>query len=435
MILSSKISNFFIVLKNRLIWFLLYIINFPFLILIILINPIIKIRITELETRSIGHYSVSTEIFLSELEKKIYPKKKNIFLWFVNKKISNYFLLKKWEKKLIIGPRIVLYPLFRMINKIEILKFLKTPFRHWRDLEKINRLKLDRGNKLVKFIKSKNYLKSLNELNQWQIRDKYKVLKKTKPFISFEKSENFHFEAFLKKIGTKKNKYICFFGRTHHFRNERPSSRDTDINNQIPGIVKLCKSKNYKAIRLGDSKQSKIQITSKQIFDYSKSKYKSDMLDIFLPMNCKYMIGSLSGISFVPILNRKKVMMIDFSQLHDINYSPDDYIPIIVPIKYRKISEHRILNYSEVFQKRLTEIQYNHELKKMGYETVLNTKDEIYSAIKEMENLIKNKKDSIDNNKLQKKFWKILSEYYCVTPPRNLRVSNSFLKKNAKIIN
>ena len=91
MILSSKISNFFIVLKNGLIWFLLYIINFPFLILIILINPIIKIRITELETRSIGHYSVSTEIFLSELEKKFTQRKKIFFFFLLIKKFQIIF--------------------------------------------------------------------------------------------------------------------------------------------------------------------------------------------------------------------------------------------------------------------------------------------------------------------------------------------------------
>jgi len=65
---------------------ILVLLNLPLLILIILVNPFLKIRINELETRAIGHFSISTEIFLSELSKNIYNEKNTIYLWFINKK-------------------------------------------------------------------------------------------------------------------------------------------------------------------------------------------------------------------------------------------------------------------------------------------------------------------------------------------------------------
>ena len=84
----SKYKNFFI-------WFFLYLLSFPFLFLIITLYPFIKIRINELETRSIGHFSVPVEIFINELKYNIHKEKRTIHIWFANKKISNYFLFKK----------------------------------------------------------------------------------------------------------------------------------------------------------------------------------------------------------------------------------------------------------------------------------------------------------------------------------------------------
>ena len=76
---ARKKNSFHIILKNKIIFFSLYLINLPLLILIILIYPIFKIRINELETRSIGHFSITTEIFLSEIENNIHKNKRGIF--------------------------------------------------------------------------------------------------------------------------------------------------------------------------------------------------------------------------------------------------------------------------------------------------------------------------------------------------------------------
>ncbi len=375
-----------------------------------MIFPFIKIRINELETRSIGHFSITTEIFLSEIEKKKHFNKSGVFIWFINEKISNVFLLNKWREKLIIGPRYILYPLFKMINEFEFLKFMRTPFRHWKYQGQ-----------------NKNYL--------WQIRDIHQVLQKTKPNIKFNKREEKDCVNFLKKKKIKKEKYLCFFARTHHFRNDIPSVRDADINNQVPGIISLCKRKNLKAIRLGDKKQPKVSNKSKYLIDYAKSNFKSSMLDIYLPMNCKFMIGSTSGISHIPILNRKKILIVDFSQFHDLDGSPDYYIPIILPKKYRKISNKKILNYSEVFSMDLSKIQYDKDLRKLGYETVPNSKKEILYAINEMNSLIDSKKKCIEDTQLQKRFWNIFNKYYKLKIPHNLKISKNFLNINKKYIN
>jgi ABC-type methionine transport system permease subunit len=72
------------IILKRLFKIILIILSIPFLLLIILIYPILKIRINELETRALGHFSITTEIFLNELKRNIHGKKKTIYLWFTN---------------------------------------------------------------------------------------------------------------------------------------------------------------------------------------------------------------------------------------------------------------------------------------------------------------------------------------------------------------
>ena len=411
MILKSRKKNsIYIIFKNKFIWFLLYLINSPLLILIILIYPFFRIRINELETRSIGHFSITTEIFLAELENNIHDNKKGIFIWFINDKISNNFLLNKWKNKILIGPRIILYPLFSMINKFKFLHFMKSPFRHWHDLD-------------------------LEKKNLWQIRDIYQVLQKTAPILVFNEKEIQECKNYFKKVNIEKEKYLCFFARTYHFRNDVPSVRDADINNQVPGLINICKKYSLKAVRIGDKNQPEIVPNSDLLIDYPKSENKNSMLDIYLPMNCKFMIGSNSGISYVPILNRKKTLIVDFSQFHDLDCTPDYYVPVIIPKKYRNISTKKIMNYSKVFELGLTQIQYDEELLDKGYETVPNSKEEILLAIDEMNDLINLNKESIENTILQKKFWGLFENYYSFKRPLNLKIANSFLDINQDYIN
>ena len=395
-------------IKNKIIWFFLFLINLPILILIIIINPFIKIRINELETRSIGHFSISTEIFLAEIKNNIYKNERTIFLWFINKKISNKYLLKKWKENIFLGPRIILKPLFLMILKLNFLKFLRSPFRHWLE------------------IKNKN---------KWQLRDKYNLLRKTKPFIKLNDQENYSFNGLLKKFNLKKNEYICFFARSHHYLNQPIALRDANINNQALALSKICKKYKYKAVRMGGKNQSKIKQKNPLIIDYAKSMRKNDMFDILLPMNCKFMIGTDSGISYIPILNRKKILIVDHTAMHDIEYLPDDYVSLIIPKKFKRISDNKILNYSKVFELGLNKIYYEKDLRSMGYKTILNSKKEVYLAVEEMNNLVDLKKTQTEDSTLQKIFWRAVYKYYKVKPPRFVKVSNSFLSLNKKIIN
>ena len=86
-----------LIIKNVLYYIIIYLIR--------IISPIIEIRFQEFETRNIGHYSKSIEIYLSEVELGFYKKNK-FDIWIKSKNTANSFLLKKWRKHLLILPNI-----------------------------------------------------------------------------------------------------------------------------------------------------------------------------------------------------------------------------------------------------------------------------------------------------------------------------------------
>ena len=399
-ILLRKKLSVFSKIKNSFIWFFLYLMSSPLLLLMIIIYPIFKIRINELETRSIGHFSIPVEIFLSELKCNIHSKKRTFYIWFINKKISNHFLLKKWKKHLLIGPRFILKPIFKLIYKFEFLHFLKSPYRHWVDV-KIN--------------------------DNWQLVDKYKVLKKTKPSINFDSSEKTIINEYLLKNKIKKN-YICFMTRSSVYLNDFKSTRDAEEKDLLEAIIKYCKKNKIKAIRMGAKNEKKIRTDSKYIIQYCTSKDKSEELDILLPFYCNLFLGSATGLTLLPILNRKKTNYVNFFDIHNIKLEPENMIDLICPKKVMKISSKKILSYSEIYKKKLNEVLYEKDLNLMGYKSIGNSSNEIFNLLLEQEQKIKKKRTL-----LQKKFWEIFKKYYLYTPTY-LRISENFLKKNRYLI-
>ena len=69
-----------------------------FLFIVILIYPIFKIKIGNIQSRTIGNGSIAYEIFYYEMKEKDLKKKNEFYIWFTEKKISNEFIIKKFKR-------------------------------------------------------------------------------------------------------------------------------------------------------------------------------------------------------------------------------------------------------------------------------------------------------------------------------------------------
>lgn len=394
---------------------LLAILNIPLALFLIIVSPFFKIKIGELEMRSLGHCSTSVEIFLSEMECKIHDIKNFKYVWFINdgdwnegKKICNNFLMKKWSKKLTIGPRFILEPLFYIFRSLRIIKigyYFLVPFRHWKDHQ--------------------------SPKNPWQTVDIYNVLPKTQPQIKFTEEEERIGQNYLDKHDLKKNSYIIFFARTSEYRKDQNfASRNSSIFTLIDGLKMIYKEKKIKAVRLGYSPTNKLNNDDKNIIDYSNSLERSEFLDFYLGFNCKFAVGSGTGPAFIAMMNRKKLLYINhgvFSQLHQITNS---YVPLIVPKKFKNLNNNKYLSFSEILEKKLTdEDVIPKHLSEFTF--VDNDEIEISKSIYEMNDYIDNK--LIIDFELQKKFWKIFVKN-CGYIPENVNVSPYFLEKYKNLL-
>jgi putative glycosyltransferase (TIGR04372 family) len=402
-------------IKNTLIFFLSipeYLIIFIIIIFFLILRSVIKIKIFELETRAIGAFGLPTEIFLCEKKLGLHSNKKNEFIvCFPNNKISNLFLFKKFKQNLFVVPILFFKKIFFLSNTISFFKLFLSSHRNWR-----------------------------YHHNNLQYVDIHDVLSKTKPIIDFSNEELEEGRKFLESFDIKvKDSFFCFNARSKYYASEIDNScRNSDINLQVKGIENIV-NENFKAFRMGSVKQNPIITENKNIIDYTNLKERSDFLDIYLLFNCKFMVSTGTGLDTVPLLNRKKVLYVNY-YLQDAHHQPGGYVPIIVPKKFMDLKTKILIPYSEVFDKNLLRCVSIQELNKLGYNLIDNSKNEILAAIKEMYELSFSQDHAIDDeysykNKnlevLNKNFWNYYEKKYLFKPrPRVMSISENFLHNN-----
>ena len=389
------------------------IIFFPIILVIVLVYPFYKIRIFEIETRLIGHFSMPVEIFLCEIDQGVYNKEKGLFLWVPNKLVSNKFLLKKWREVIIIVPEFVFYPIFFFFKYFNLKCFL-IPYRHW-----------------------STHFKNPNVI---QACDVHNVLTRVGPKIILNSNEINRGKEYLKKQNFQENdKFICFFARDPYFHPNiktglyKNSARDSSILSQIPAMEYLSKNK-YKIFRVGSVYGEKLPFINNNIIDYANSNFKSDFLDIYLLMQCEFMVSTGSGIDHVPLLNRKRILLVNYSL--ELQTFDNTFYPLFIPKKYKFLSSDELIPYSKVYEKKLYLIQNINELEKMGYGLVDNSQLEILEAVIDMKKYIH--KDNIHQNKdlkyLRKKFSDIHYRFFNYRI-KNINICESFIIRNQLLIN
>ena len=257
--------------------YLMVVLTFPiilfFILLIKLSNIFIKIRFHQIRSDRIGHFSIMPELFLTR--KKFKKNKNYLDIFCFSKLISNNYLKKIWKKKLITLPRSIVFPIVFWMKKF----------------------------------KMKN---NLIPRTEFFAKDIDNFLDLSEPSVNFNKNEIDYGFKNLKKMGIMpEDKYVCFTVRDDEYLkknypgdNSYHSYRNTSLKN-FELVCNYLNSKNIKVIRMGSVAAQELKFRSKDIFDYSFSKFRSDFMDIFLVANCYFYIGGGPGIDALPFLFRK----------------------------------------------------------------------------------------------------------------------------------
>ena len=268
--------------------------------------------------------------------------------------------------------------------------------------------------------------------------DIYNVLPKTPPTVKFSKNEIDFGNNLLKKINlNEKDKYVCLHIRTPHYYYKKKIQSEFKYNMRdsknfnFSKAVKYLSDKNIKTVMIGEEIPNLIK--DNKIIYYNKSNIKNDFLDIYLSSNCKYFIGSSSGMTQLSMIFRKKILFINISEIKRLNIEESVYKPIVLLKKFKSLKTGEYIPYPKVLEEKLSEFEYLDDLNKIGYDVEDNSEEEILNACKEMEHYLEKNEYLNYDSYLEKKFNQILLKYNG-SNLKYSKISFSFLNKNSGLL-
>ena len=225
----------------------------------------------------------------------------------------------------------------------------------------------------------------------------------------------------LQNLGIKDNDWwVCLHVREEGYLPQLSyhTPRDSSIANYIPAIRYITERGGY-VIRMGDPSMRSLP-KMERVIDYVKTTYYSDLANLFLLANCKFLIGTSSGGSDVNCLFQKPSLLV--------NTEPDFLVQckvfqnlFLLPKHFFAIRENRPLSLKEVVQYSISNNAQNlyESIGKSNHITIENTPLEIKESVKEFievledssgELLVQKKQKMLELYKSHKEDFNYLSE-------------------------
>ena len=391
--------------------------SIPFVLLIRLLQPVIKVRFIWFDAGRIGHLEAANVYLAGKINGELPSNILDIVYFTVTTgQVANEQYLKMW-RRVLHTPPLIFSRLFESIDKInqslpgeKIIYSGRVPF-------------MSDYNKAVN-----------NEITEHIIRH-------TNSPIFFTTGEHVLGKKLLFELGVpEKKKFICFHARdstyTESLKIDRDWSyhdfRDSNIRNYLPAVEEMAK-RDYYAIRIGSHVKESLEVENSQIIDYASNGTHSDFLDIYLLANCRFLIISDTGLSGPAEVFRTPIVYVnDF--LFALLYRLSVQNCIFIFKKYYLIQEKRFLTYAEIAKTDLLYCGSGFEFKKRGIEVVENTQEEILAATLEMEErLLGTWVTKKEDEELQKQFWSLFPKDMLKSP--GCRIGAQFLRDNREMLN
>lgn len=243
----------------------------------------------------------------------------------------------------------------------------------------------------------------------------------------------------LEKMGIDPNGwFVCFHARDSAYLNETQEGRDwtyhdyrnCKINNYLKAMEYIVEHGGY-AIRMGAVVENPLpELNNHKIIDYA-TKYRSDFMDVYLSVKCKFFVGCTAGLHMVPAIFGVPVVGTNFTHLELPPYRRGD---LFLPKKIRDVKEDRLLTFSEIFARRIGSWTNGQNFTEAGLEAIENTPDEILELVQEMnESLDETFRHTEEDEELQMRFRSLIQpHHYCYGAP--VRIGAKFLRQNKEML-
>jgi putative glycosyltransferase (TIGR04372 family) len=167
---------------------------------------------------------------------------------------------------------------------------------------------------------------------------------------------------------------IGFYGK----RDASQSFRNADVKGYLPAMQEIVDRGGW-VVRLGDPTMAPLP-SMPHVLDYAHSNARSDLLDVYFCSQCRFFIGSQSGLSIVSNTFGVPTLMTNWSSISMPWYGNNTFLLKLLRLK----NSGRILTFAEMLKSKLGLAQYGPEFVKAGIEIIDNTPEELRLAVIEM---------------------------------------------------
>mgnify|MGYP001169036850 CR=1 FL=1 len=373
---------------------------FPIALVIRFISPFVLIRVGGTFGTRIGHFAENNEIYLSEKDHDLHPKK-SFDIFFHPFKICNYQLKKMWDR----------HPGLK-INQFAWFLYY--------------------GSKI--FPGAERY-----EINT-DIRDNHDVLIKSDIHLQFTDNEEADAQKELVNIGVPAGStFIGVIARdSSYLKNNLPTGdwsyhnyRDSNIENYLFAVDELT-NREHTVIRMGATVKNKLETNNPKIIDYAYKGYRTDLLDIYISAKCHFFISGNCGLDSVPIIFRRPVVFVNYVPIELIRGWYKNSLTIFK--KHWLKNEKRLMTFREIIELGAGKFYYSELFAKHGIELIENTPEEICDVVTEMDERLNGTWETTEQDEeLQRRLWSLFqpNEHNQVF---RCRVGTKFLRQNNELL-
>lgn len=189
---------------------------------------------------------------------------------------------------------------------------------------------------------------------------------------------------YLKSFGMRQGDWVvCLHVRERGWKDNNSSSqnlRNADINTYISAIKAVTDAGGW-VVRMGDPSMNPLP-QMPQVIDYAHSHAKSDWMDVFLCAQCRFFIGTSSGLFNFAMGFGKPIVMTNLLPAYSAYFltSNDLFIPRICWSK----EKHRFLSFAELISPPVgtaaVQCNYDHQ----NIKIIENSEEEIKDIVEEM---------------------------------------------------
>lgn len=367
---------------------------------------LMRIRFLPILLERIGHIAVEPDCYIKEGKLGLRPPYIGIILA-DPKRVANAHLLRYWRRYLVV----ISHPLLlRLLTPFSTYSFLQ--YDIWRYT-------------MVLHDTTDRTVSSRTIQRKWA--DKA-------PLLSLSDSDQKKGRGCLGELGLNKGHwFVCVHAREAGYSgyppSERQEFRDVDIYSYIPAMRAIIERGGW-CIRVGDSSMKKLPQMD-HVIDYAHLPIRSDWMDVFLCANCKFFLGSTSGLSVVPSVFGVPCAIANMAPMA---VSPNGLNDIYMPMLYWSIKEERYLTFKEIFDSPAANYLFTNQFVENGLRTVANFPEHIKNLAIEMLERIESKAGYTEEDQsLQDKFNRLVMPGHHSYGAR-FRVARDFLREYASLL-